>query len=251
MANDVPKDVAEEDNPDSAAKPFLAVPSGTDNMTAPTSGNEFTARKTAAHAMMDTALLMANISQLRVLLTGDSAAINFFVPLLCLIVFSILCQILFALIILVIWARETHRRAQPQPAPTPSPSDCKHVPSSPAPSPPPAATPAPDGLRRLQHRSFTRINGRVSGPQAAPAHPPSNLLHGRTVSLDMSDDTPVTSGEGDAKFDVITQRLHIVTLLLVFMITITNMFITGIGFDSAIGGGGGKVEVGLGDDVKS
>ena len=53
------------------------------------SNNQYSVRKTAAQAMMDVALMMANISQLRTLLSGGSVHITYFYLLLSLVIFSL------------------------------------------------------------------------------------------------------------------------------------------------------------------
>ena len=53
------------------------------------SNNQYTVRKMAAQAMMDVALMMANISQLRTLMSGGSVHITYFYLLLGLVVFSL------------------------------------------------------------------------------------------------------------------------------------------------------------------
>ena len=71
------------------------------------STNQFTARKTAAQALMDVALMMANISQLRTLLTVGPDKMDYFYVLTVLVAMSLVCQVFFAILIFVIWMRES------------------------------------------------------------------------------------------------------------------------------------------------
>ncbi|XP_070198255.1 uncharacterized protein [Littorina saxatilis] len=160
--------------------------------------NEYTSRKALAHAMMDAALLMANISQLRMLLAARGDNTTFFVPLLGLIVFSISCQFFFAVLILVIWARESRVLSSRSSPTTIAPTHHDR----------------PDNIMNNNNGTEGR---RGTG---AAALLPQNPVHDY-VDTD------------DAIYDVTTQRIHLLTVVLVFVITVTNMFITGLGFEPA------------------
>ncbi|KAL8577381.1 hypothetical protein ACOMHN_060203 [Nucella lapillus] len=235
MTNEEPIELA-EDTDVTDANPLA--PTSTTETSSPAPTNEFTSRKTAAHAMMDAALFMANISQLRMILVGDSATMCFFTPLLCLVVFSILCQILFAIVILVIWYRETQLCTDS--APTLSNRHQDASPTSPS-AHPGSDDKCYDSSEKETHSAHqpSRRNGAISY-RARLIIPEATFLSTPETSLDMNDDSPVirrdtVRGDNDVKFDAVIRRLHVVTLLLVFLITVANMFITGLGFDSAGG----------------
>lgn len=156
--------------------------------------NAFSSRKTAAHAMMDVALMMANISQLRVLLTSSPQS-HFYYPLLCLIITSLISQVLFAFIIVFLWARENFKCARRRPK-----SEAR----------------TPGKVPRLI-RQFSRGRMGVNSPYG--------------TSLDGTTDTDEYSND-DADPDVIMEILHCFSVVLVFFITVVNMFITGLGLDS-------------------
>ncbi|BFZ08430.1 hypothetical protein BsWGS_11469 [Bradybaena similaris] len=71
--------------------------------------NHYGMRKAVSQALMDVALMMVNISQLRTLLTSDDD-IDFRLVLTYLVSFSLGFQILFAIVLYTIWIREYEQR---------------------------------------------------------------------------------------------------------------------------------------------
>ncbi|KAL8588149.1 hypothetical protein ACOMHN_044119 [Nucella lapillus] len=146
------------------------------------SHNQYTVRKMAAQAMMDVALMMANISQLRTLLSGGSTNITYFYSLLVLVVFSLVSQVVFGILIFVIWVRESsaHQREEFE--------------------------------KSVRERRFR-----------SDENPSRDAMVKMRLSL-------MRRGE-QFRHDVITNHLNHVTMVLVFLITVTNMFITGFGIE--------------------
>ncbi|BFZ08432.1 hypothetical protein BsWGS_11471 [Bradybaena similaris] len=142
------------------------------------SGNQYSMRKTASQALMDVALMMANISQLRTLLTaGDD--IDYHVALIVMVALSLSCQLLFAILIFIIWMRESEQHQQD------------------------------DYLKTLREVTETS-----SGTDTAAKTAARNSYLRRQMSY-----------QGHR----ITSHLNYVSMVLVFVITVINMFITGFG----------------------
>ncbi|KAK7499930.1 hypothetical protein BaRGS_00008778 [Batillaria attramentaria] len=161
--------------------------------------NEFGSRRTVACAMMDSALLMANISQLRLILS-DGHRPQFYTALLCCVIASIVFQIIFAALIMLIWTRDCSTCSDQKPT-----DDRERLDSSNSSRSPPPVD------RRTGPRHFS---------WASLGH--SFTVH---VSGKGKDD------DGDVQQDVVTQRLHCASVLLVFVITVLNMFIAGLGLE--------------------
>ncbi|XP_046556994.1 ninjurin-1-like [Haliotis rubra] len=68
--------------------------------------NEFGVRRTTVQNMLDLALVAANISQLRIILTVGPGYLDFYYLMLSCVCLSLGCQVLFALIILIVKIRE-------------------------------------------------------------------------------------------------------------------------------------------------
>lgn len=136
--------------------------------------NQFTVRKMAAQGLIDVALMMANISQLRTLITAGSDLDNYEL-LLTMVCFSLAAQIVFAVIIFVIYMREAED---------------------------------------TQREEFMAALGK-----------------GDVESLSCAENTRAYRTRIETKFrrHQITNRLNFVTIVLVFVITVVNMFITGFG----------------------
>ncbi|XP_076448413.1 ninjurin-1-like [Babylonia areolata] len=146
------------------------------------SHNQYTVRKMAAQAMMDVALMMANISQLRTLLAGGSTNITYFYILLSLVIFSLVSQLVFGILIFIIWVRESsaHQREEFQ--------------------------------RSMREKEFRSVGD--ASPDAV-------------VKVRLS----MMRQRENYRHDLTTNHLNHVTMVLVFLITVTNMFITGFGIE--------------------
>ncbi|KAK3794050.1 hypothetical protein RRG08_028482 [Elysia crispata] len=139
-----------------------------------TSNNQFTARKMASQGLIDVALMMANISQLRTLITAGSEIDNFAL-LLFLVIFSLVAQIIFAVIIFIIYIRES------------------------------------EDFQKEMFMAALREGdvGTTSEAEAAKAFKQRMKQRFQRHQL--------------------TNRLNFITIVLVFVITVINMFITGFG----------------------
>ncbi|BFZ10710.1 hypothetical protein BsWGS_13749 [Bradybaena similaris] len=140
--------------------------------------NQFGMRKIAAQALMDVALMMANISQLRTLLeAGDK--MQYYVALMALVIVSLALQLLFAVLIFVMWVRESDQHQKD------------------------------DYLKTLRNViEVTKL--------------------GTPAEKDKARDLLVRKQE-DYNENRLTSHLNYVTMVLVFVITVVNMFITGFG----------------------
>ncbi|GFR81917.1 ninjurin 2 [Elysia marginata] len=136
--------------------------------------NQFTVRKMAAQGLIDVALMMANISQLRTLITAGSDLDNYEV-LLSMVCFSLAAQVMFAIIIFVIYMREAEE---------------------------------------TQREAFL-----------------DSIRKGDVESISQAERTKVYRTRMEEKFrrHKLTNRLNFATIVLVFVITVINMFITGFG----------------------
>ncbi|XP_059169685.1 ninjurin-1-like isoform X2 [Physella acuta] len=136
------------------------------------STNQFLVRKMASQALMDVALMMANISQLRTLVVAGPDNMEYFYALITLVGFSLAAQIIFAILIFIIWVRESDQHQ-------------RH-----------------EYLTSLQKRPNTGANNSSVTPEEL---------------------------DEDFRQQRITNHLNYVTMVLVFTITVANMFITGFG----------------------
>ncbi|XP_067661107.1 ninjurin-1-like [Haliotis asinina] len=68
--------------------------------------NEFGVRRTTVQNMLDLALVAANISQLRIILTVNPSYLDFYYLMLSCVCLSLGCQVLFAIIVLALKIRE-------------------------------------------------------------------------------------------------------------------------------------------------
>ncbi|XP_070193385.1 ninjurin-1-like [Littorina saxatilis] len=166
-------DLSLSDNPD-GEEVFTNIP-----FTPLLSNNQYTVRKMAAQAMMDVALMMANISQLRTLMAGGSTNITYFYLLISLVVFSLISQLVFGILIFIIWVRESAAQQREE---------------------------YEQNMRDKEIRSGDTSSGAV-------------------LKLRFS----LVRQREQFQRDVITNRLNHVTMVLVFLITVVNMFITGFG----------------------
>ncbi|CAG5120806.1 unnamed protein product [Candidula unifasciata] len=142
------------------------------------SSNQFGMRKIAAQALMDVALMMANISQLRTLLTAG-VKMDYYITLIALVILSLALQLLFALLIFVMWTRESDQHRKDEYLKT---------------------------LRNVIE--VTKL--------------------GSTADKEKARDLLVRKQE-DYNEDRLTSHLNYITMILVFAITVVNMFITGFG----------------------
>ncbi|GFR79262.1 ninjurin-2 [Elysia marginata] len=142
------------------------------------STNQYQVRKMVAQRLMDYALMMANISQLRTLITAGED-LEHYIVLVCMVSFSLLAQLIFAIIIFIIWTRETEENSREE------------------------------FLAHLR--------------QVAASKAPESLEAKESLSLEMA--------KLKTRFQQqrLTNRMNYGTVVLVFMITVTNMFITGFG----------------------
>lgn len=155
--------------------------------------NQYTVRKMAAQAMMDVALMMANISQLRTLLSGGSQHISYFPFLMGLVAFSLTSQVAFGILIFVIWVREST-----------------------------------DNQREEFEKTIRdRLLGPVPGAEDAGKKPPPDAARVRELTRQS-----IARKQEHFECDLVTNRLNHVTMVLVFLITVTNMFITGFGIET-------------------
>ncbi|RUS84889.1 hypothetical protein EGW08_007358 [Elysia chlorotica] len=139
-----------------------------------TSNNQFTAREIVSQGLIDVALMMANISQLRTLITAGSE-VEHYDFLLSLVIFSLVAQIMFAVIIFIIYMREAEDH----------------------------------------HKEEFRA-----------------LLRQGDIELgSVAESIKVYKFRMEQRFRrrQLTNRLNFVTIVLVFLITLINMFITGFG----------------------
>uniref|UniRef100_A0A0B6Y9L8 Uncharacterized protein n=1 Tax=Arion vulgaris TaxID=1028688 RepID=A0A0B6Y9L8_9EUPU len=142
------------------------------------SSNQYSMRKIAAQALMDVALMMANISQLRTLLTAGDA-MEYYVALITLVAFSLAFQLLFAILIFLIWMRENDQHQKD------------------------------DYLKTLREVL--------------------QATKGGTAEDDAKIRSSYLQRVEDYKENRVTSHLNYVTMVLVFVITVINMFITGFG----------------------
>lgn len=142
------------------------------------SNNQYTVRKMAAQGLMDVALMMANISQLRTLVTAGND-LEYYTVLLYMVGFSLAAQVVFAITIFIIWMRETE-----------------------------------DNYREEFLATIRQVAASKT-PEAGAAK--------QSVILDRA------KQEEKFRRHQLTNRLNYGTIVLVFLITVTNMFITGFG----------------------
>ncbi|CAG5118600.1 unnamed protein product [Candidula unifasciata] len=142
------------------------------------SSNQYSMRKTASQALMDVALMMANISQLRTLLTAGGD-IDYSVLLIVMVALSLSFQLLFAILIFIIWMRESEQHQKD------------------------------DYLKALRELADAKSETDTAEMSAA-----RNSYLRRQISY---------LGHR------ITSHLNYITMVLVFIITVINMFITGFG----------------------
>jgi hypothetical protein len=140
--------------------------------------NQYSMRKIAAQALMDVALMMANISQLRTLLNGGEA-MEYYVLLVSMVVVSLAFQLLFALLIFFIWMKESDQHLRE------------------------------DYTKTLREVIEVSKNG-----TAAEKLKTRNTLLEKKETFDENR---------------LTSHLNYATMILVFIITVINMFITGFG----------------------
>ncbi|XP_005090410.2 uncharacterized protein LOC101856775 [Aplysia californica] len=145
------------------------------------SANQYTVRKMAAQALMDVALMMANISQLRTLITAGVDHMEYYYPLLILVSTSLISQIVFAILIFIIWVRESDQDQREE------------------------------YLTTLSQVVAANNSGRPN--RAASEKLRLSLL----------------KREEDYHHHRITNHMNYATMVLVFLITVINMFITGFG----------------------
>ncbi|KAK3794052.1 hypothetical protein RRG08_028484 [Elysia crispata] len=154
------------------------------------STNQYTVRKMAAQGLMDVALMMANISQLRTLITAGPD-LEYYYVLIYMVSFSLAAQVVFAIIIFIIWMRETE-----------------------------------DNYRE----EFLATIKQIAASKSAESQAAKESLRVDRAKL-----------EEKFRRHEWTNRLNYGTIVLVFMITVTNMFITGFGIKlEAPSAGGGS-----------
>ncbi|KAI8782022.1 Ninjurin-1 [Biomphalaria glabrata] len=137
------------------------------------STNQFLVRKMASQALMDVALMMANISQLRTLIYAGPSHMEYYYPLLSLVCLSLAAQLVFAVLIFVIWVRES------------------------------------DQHQRQEHYRMAEAKAVTNPDERARL---SNL-----------------NRDEEFRTQRLTNHMNYVTMVLVFLITVINMFITGFG----------------------
>jgi hypothetical protein len=142
------------------------------------SANQYSMRKTASQALMDVALMMANISQLRTLLTAGES-MEYSTLLIVMVALSLGCQVIFAILISIIWMRESEQHQKDE------------------------------YLNTL--REVTEAN---NGAVKMIKDKNRNSLLRRQQSF---------------QGHVLTSHLNYISMVLVFTITVINMFITGFG----------------------
>ncbi|KAH9489324.1 Ninjurin-1 [Bulinus truncatus] len=137
------------------------------------STNQFLVRKMAAQALMDVALMMANISQLRTLVYAGPGHMEYYYPLLILVSLSLAAQLIFAVLIFVIWVRES------------------------------------DQHQRQEYLRMAEVKANANPEERA-----------RLSTLNRDE---------EFRAQRLTNHLNYITMVLVFAITVVNMFITGFG----------------------
>ncbi|CAL1526215.1 unnamed protein product [Lymnaea stagnalis] len=145
------------------------------------STNQYLVRKMASQALMDVALMMANISQLRTLVYGGPEGMEYYYVLLTLVGFSLGAQIIFAVLIFVIWVRESDQH---------------------------------------QRQEYYRVRNAecFETPKHNAANNPDERARLSTLNRDE-----------EFRTQRLTNHLNYITMVLVFIITVVNMFITGFG----------------------
>ncbi|XP_025107887.1 uncharacterized protein LOC112572428 [Pomacea canaliculata] len=185
------------------------------------SRNEFSTRKTAAHALMDVALMMANISQLRTLLAADKDNKPFFWPLLVLIALSLLCQITFAFLVIILWSRQMNPpRRRSSSASSSSMLSSKKL----------ACMESKLSSLVASKRPLRRSNSDTFVQPFTVVVPMTNFSKSKKDDDDDNDDDD-DDGDDDNSYKVTNRRLQSATVVIVFCITVFNMFITGLGVD--------------------